>query len=63
MSYITSDWITNDSRICKKFGMANFNVISQPLSGRDEENQKYLLRECMAVRPISETCKNTHVLV
>ena len=50
-----SDWIINDWIICKKSGMANFNVISQPQSGRDEENQKHLLRQCMADRPISET--------
>ena len=31
--------------------MADFNVISQLLSGRDEENQKHLLRQCMAGRP------------
>lgn len=35
--------------------MADFNVVSKLLSGGDDENQKHLLRQCMAGRPISVT--------
>ena len=35
--------------------MADFNVVSQLLSGGDEQNQKHLLRQCITGRPISVT--------
>ena len=55
MSYTTSDWKMDDEIICKELGMAEFNVISQLLAGRDDKNQKHLLRQCMVSWPISET--------
>jgi hypothetical protein len=45
----------NDEIICKELGMADFNVISNHLSGRDDKKQKHLLRQCMAFWPITET--------
>ena len=52
MSYTKTDWNMNDEIICKELGMAEFKVISQLLSGRDDKNQKHLLRQCMVSWPI-----------
>ena len=55
MSYTKTDWKMNDEIICKELGMAEFNVIYQLLAGRDDKNQKHLLRQCMVGWPTAET--------